>query len=200
MEDSMGRLTETKKKNNNNNVRRAWQVHHVVLFILLLVPLLMPIIGQEPAGAWTRDLVATPPLMGSPLQVIESRMRTGRLQRFESRMLDSPIQLIGSPFGPYRFATLPNFYDLRATRRAVSTLPAMVQIPQGMLLLFPSYVVPFSATYVLPPSSAIVEESTTAVPSKPPAPPKFFSARCGQFIEITIPVETSLSDEENKPC
>ena len=194
----MGRPTETKKK--ENNLCLAWRAPHVVLFILLLLPLLMPIIGQEPAWAWTRDLVATPPLMGSPLQVIESRMRTGRLQRFESRMLDSPLQFIGSPFGPYRFATLPNLYDLRATRRAVSILPAMVQIPRGMLLLLPYYVAPFSPTYVLPPSPAIEEPTAASVPSKPAAPPKFISARCGQFVEMAIPADSNLSNEENKPC
>lgn len=195
----MDRLTETKRE--EHHVRRACRAPRVVLFILLLLPLLMPIIGHAPAGAWTRDLVATPPLMGSPLQIIESRMQTGRLQRFESRMLDSPLQLIGSPFGPYRFATLPNLYDLRATRRAVSTLPAMVQIPRGMLLLFPYYVVPFSTTYVLPPSPAIIEEPAAAsVPSKPAAPPKFLSARCGQFVEVMVPSDSNLTLEEDKPC
>ena len=163
--------------------------------ILLSLSLLMAVVGQEQAWAWTRDLVATPTLMGSPLQVIESRMTVGRLQRFESRMLDSPLQLIGSPFGPYRFATLPNLFDLWATRRAVSTLPAMLQMPRGMLLLLPSYVVPFATRY------AVTEEPAAPPdPPKPAAAPKFFSARCGHFVEMTIPRDSNLTIEEDKPC
>ena len=171
---------------------------------LVLIWLSLPImlfVSQGLASAWTRDLVATPALMGSPLQVIESRMAPGRIQRFESRMPDSPLQLIGSPFGPYRFATLPNLQDLRATRRALSTLPAMLQTSRGILLQLPYYVIPPVARYalVLPPG-ATEEMTAPVVAARPAAAPKFFSSRCGQFVQMTIPVETNLTDAENKPC
>lgn len=139
--------------------------------------------------------------MGSPLQVIESRMRSGQLQRFESTMLDSPLQLIGSPFGPYRFATLPNIQDFWATRRSFSMLPAMFQTPGGMLQLLPSYVLPFAGMYAPVYFAGETEEAATPPAStRPAAPPKFFSARCGQFAEISIPPDSTLTDEENKPC
>jgi hypothetical protein len=182
--------------------QRVWRFFYATLPILVCIAVVLAIVNtQEPASARTRDLVATPALMGSPLQVIESRMSSGQLQRFESRMLDSPLQLIGSPFGPYRFATLPNLQDLRATRRSISALPAMFQVPRGVLLLLPYYVVPFATRYVLVPSAGVTEEANTPpVSARPAAAPKFFSARCGQFVEIAIPVKTNLTDEETKPC
>lgn len=151
--------------------------------------------------AGTRDLVATPPLMGSPLQPIESRMRAGQLQRFESRMLDSPLQLIGSPFGPFRFAALPNLQELWATRQALPILPAMLQTRRGTVLLLPYYVLPLGSQYFRLYSAAGTEETAASLPAlRPPAKSKFLSARCGQFVEMTIPHDSILTDEENKPC
>ena len=174
---------------------------HMMFPISIWVICASAMIMEGTVRAGTRDLVATPPLMGSPLHAIESRMRSGEIQRFESRMLDSPLQFIGSPFGPYRFATLPNLQDLRATRRSISALPAMLQTPRGMLLLLPSYVVPFATAYALVSSARAMEEATTPPTSaRPAAAPKFFSARCGQFVEMTIPPDSTLTDEENKPC
>ena len=184
-----------------HRVQRAWRSPSVSLPVLAWISLVSLMITQGGAWAWTRDLVATPALMGSPLQVVESRMRSGQLQRFESRMLDSPLQLIGSPFGPYRFATLPNLQDLWATRRSISMLPAMVQTPRGTLLLLPYYALPFANMYVPIHSAAPPQEATTtSAPTRPAAPPKLFSARCGQFAEIAIPPDSTLTDEENKPC
>lgn len=152
--------------------------------------------------ARTRDLVATPPLMGSPLQGIESHMRAGEMQRFESRMLDSPLQLIGSPFGYHRFATLPNFHALRASRRAMSVLPAMVQNPYWTVLLLPYYVVPNLYVTLASPLVSIEQDEKFASEERQVSArkPKFFSARCGLFAEIVAPSEGSLEDEENKPC
>jgi hypothetical protein len=157
--------------------------------------------AQEHAWARARDLVATPTLMGSPLQVIESRMRAGEIQWFESQMLDSPLQLIGSPFGPYRFATLPNLQDFLASRRSISMLPSMYQTPLGMLLMLPPYVAPYTSGYTFYyPDEPAEEAISLSVPVRPAAPPKFFSSRCGQFEEIAVPRGGILADEENKPC
>lgn len=187
-------------KGQKNKAQRVRCSPYLTFPLLVWIALASLISSEGETWAWTRDLVATPALMGSPLQVIESRMRSGQLQRFESTMLDSPLQLIGSPFGPYRFATLPNLQELRATRRSISALPAMVQIPRGVLLLLPYYVVP-PPNYFRFYSVAVTEETSASLPAiRPPAKSKFFSARCGQFVEITIPPYTSLTDEENKPC
>ena len=181
--------------------QRTWHSSYAILSILVCITAVLAIVNaQERAWARARDLVATPVLMGSPLQVIESRMRAGEIQWFESQMLDSPLQLIGSPFGSYRFATLPNLQDFWATRRSISLLPGMFQTPQGMLLMLPPYVLLFTNSYpvypVEPPEDAIVP----SVPARAVAPPKFFSSRCGQFEEIAVPPGGILADEENKPC
>ena len=182
-------------------MQRAWRLSNLTLPVFVGLLLLSVTISLGRACAWTSDLVATPALMGSPLQAIESRMRSGQLQRFESRMPDSPLQLIGSPFGPYRFATLPNLQDLWIARRSISTLPAMFQTARGMLLLLPHYVVPVANRYSVVSSAPATEEAATSpTPTRPAAPPKFFSARCGGFVEMTIPAETNLTDEESKPC
>lgn len=179
----------------------GWRSPSVTLPVLVWIALASIMTSDGEAWAKSRDLVATPTLMGSPLQVIESRMRSGEIQRFESTMLDSPLQLIGSPFGPYRFATLPNIQDFWATRRSFSMLPAMFQTPGGMLQLLPSYVLPFAGMYAPVYFAGETEEAATPpAPTRPAAPPKFFSARCGQFAEISIPPDSTLTDEENKPC
>ena len=182
--------------------RQIWRSSYVTLSLLLCLGVVLAGMNaaQEHAWARARDLVATPILMGSPLQVIESRMRAGEIQWFESQMLDSPLQLIGSPFGPYRFATLPNLQDLRATRRSISLLPAMYHMPPGMLLMLPPYVLPFTNSYTVYSDQPTEETIILSVPVRPAAPPKFFSARCGQFEEIAVPPGGILADEENKPC
>ena len=169
--------------------------------ILVCIGVVLAIVNvQERVWARGEDLVSTPVLMGSPLQVIESRMRAGEIQWFDSQMLDSPLQLIGSPFGPYRFATLPNIQDLWATRRSISLLPGMFQTPAGMLLMLPPYVLPFTNRYTIHANEPTEETITPPASARPAAPPKFFSSRCGQFVQMTIPVETNLVDEESKPC
>ena len=189
-------LTNTKKN------AMQFPARGLTLLAFLLLVFLMPPAAGEIWG-WPRDLVATPALMGSPLQVIESQMSSGRIQRFESLMLDSPLQLIGSPYGPYRFATIPNLQALWATRRAVSTLPAMLQTRGGMLMILPYYAVPLLSMYSLDhPALEVVEADTlpAAAAVKPAAFPKFISYRCGDFMEMTIPVDKVLIDEERKPC
>jgi hypothetical protein len=181
--------------------QRAWQSPYAVLPVLVWIALASVVSNEGETWARARDLVATPPLMGSPLQVIESRMRPSQIQRFESRMLDSPLQLIGSPFGPYRFATLPNLQDLWATRQALPILPVMLQTRRGTLLLLPYFVLPLMKEYFPVHSAAVTEETAASLPSpRFVAKPKFFSARCGQFVEIVVPPDASLTDEENKPC
>lgn len=180
-------------------IQRAWRFLSVPLSILIWTALASIIISEGETWAKARDLVATPVLMGSPLQVIESRMRSGQLQRFESRMLNSPLQLIGSPFGPYRFATLPNFQELWATRQSLSIFPAMLQARHGMLLLLPYYVIPLTSGDLAIQSDTMAEEPPATQP-QPIAKSKFISARCGTFMEILVPPGAQLSDEESKPC
>lgn len=180
-------------------IQRGRQARYLILLALVWGALISPMASEKESLARSRDLVATPPLMGSPLQVIESRMRSGEIQRFESRMLDSPLQLIGSPFGPFRFATLPNFLDLWATRQSISMLPAMLQTPRGILLLLPYYVLPLAQEYLAGQSETVAEDLPASQPQSV-AKPKFFSARCGTFMEILVPPNGHLSDEENKPC
>ena len=182
------------------SVHRAWGSSYAALPVLIWIALASVMSSEGETWARARDLVATPPLMGSPLQPIESRMRSGRLQRFESGMLDSPLQLIGSPFGPFRFAALPNLQELWATRQALPILPVMLQTRRGTLLLLPYFVLPLSNRYS-PVHSLVTEQPVASLPPvRPPAKPKFFSARCGQFVEIAIPQDGNLTDEESKPC
>ncbi|WHZ17318.1 MAG: hypothetical protein OJF52_004170 [Nitrospira sp.] len=185
--------------NEKQRMHRGGRARQVILLALIWGALVSPMAGERESLARSRDLVATPPLMGSPLQVIESQMRSGEIQRFESRMLDSPLQLIGSPFGPFRFATLPNFQDLWATRQSISMLPAMLQTPRGILLLLPYYVLPLAQEYLAGQSETVAEDLPASQPQSV-AQPKFFSARCGTFMEILVPPNGHLSDEENKPC
>ena len=181
-------------------VQRAWLSSYAALPLLIWIALASVMSSEGETWARGRDLVATPPLMGSPLQPIESWMSSGRLQRFESGMLDSPLQLIGSTFGSFRFAALPNLQELWATRQALPILPVMLQTRRGTLLLLPYFVLPLSNRYSRVKSLVTEEPAASLPPGRPAAKPKFFSARCGQFVEIAISSDSNLSDEESKPC
>ena len=139
-----------------------------------------------------------PNLLDSPVQPFESRLMRSPVEYFDSRMMNSPVQLIGSPFGPYRFATLPSVVELWTTRRSVGWLPAMLQTPQGIVLLLPAYALPRSMW--LRPALPAVTDPQDAPSFKPrPVPkPKFISVVCGRFLEMTIPESGTLSEKENQ--
>ena len=159
-------------------------------------------VGGADTAAWadtSRWIGLFPNLLDSPVRHYESRMMNSPVEYFESRMPNSPAQLIGSPFGPYRFATLPSAVELRVTRRSVWWLPAMFHTPQGTLLVLPPYVLPQS---LRPTSTRMPARYAEApIPSEPrTAPPKFIILRCGRYIEVNNLKERTLRDKEQEPC
>jgi hypothetical protein len=153
------------------------------------------------ACAKTRDLVATPGLMDSPVARFDSRMRDSAIQRHDSRMRESPTQLIGNPFGPYRFATSPNLQEAWASRQAAGGFPAMVQTIDGTVLVLPPYVIPpFPVEMLLQPGTTDESEAVPVVQPRPAGPPKIISLHCGKPLTLAIPPDTMLSEVEASPC
>ena len=140
-----------------------------------------------------------PNLLSSPVWNFDSHMMKSPVQYFDSRMMNSPAQAIGSPFAPYRFATLPSLVELWTARGSAGWLPAMLETPLGVLLLLPPYAAP-QWMWVVAPMVRTVE--TAESPSKPrrlPGP-KFITLRCGRFIEVTVQKSQSLLDVEQQSC
>lgn len=153
------------------------------------------------AVAKTRDMVATPSLMDSPVARFDSRMRDSAIQRHDSRMRESPTQLIGNPFGPYRFATSPNLQEAWASRLAAGGFPAMLQTIDGTVLVLPPYAAPPLAMEVfLQPEAYDQSEAVPVVPPSPVAPAKIISFRCGKPVTLTVPYGKTLADVEASPC
>ena len=153
------------------------------------------------AQARTRDLVATPGLMDSPVARYDSRMRDSAIQRHDSRMRESPTQLIGNPFGPYRFATSPNLQEAWASRQTAGGFPAMVQTIDGTVLVLPPYVAsPLPVELLLQPQAYDESESVPVVQPRPASPPHIISLRCGKPVILTIPPGKTLADMEASPC
>jgi hypothetical protein len=149
----------------------------------------------------TRDLVATPGLMDSPVARFDSRMRDSAIQRHDSRMRESPTQLIGNPFGPYRFATSSNLQEAWASRQTAGGFPAMVQTIDGTVLVLPPYAAPLLTIEVFPQSEVYDEsESVSAVQPRPAAPAKIISLQCGNPVTLIIPPGKTLAEIEDMPC
>lgn len=141
-----------------------------------------------------------PNLLDSTVQGFDSDMLSSPVERFESQLMNSPAQPIGSPFAPYRFATLPNTVEVYTGRQSLGWLPAMLQTPQGTLLLLPPYTLPQSLWLELGISPFAEAETPLAIPAKVIPRPKFISLRCGRFVEIKIPASGTLQDWEEQPC
>jgi hypothetical protein len=155
----------------------------------------------DQAVAKTRDLVATPGLMDSPVARFDSRMRDSAIQRHDSRMRESPTQLIGNPFGPYRFATSPNLQEAWASRQTAGRFPAMVQTIDGTVLVLPPYVAPLlPVKLLLYPEAYLEDEAPLSIQPRPAAPAKIISLRCGKPVTLTIPPGKTLADIEAGPC
>jgi hypothetical protein len=156
---------------------------------------------SDRAHAKTRDLVSTRGLMDSPVARFDSSMRDSAIQRHDSRMRESPTQLIGSPFGPYRFATLPNLQEAWASRQAAGGFPSMVQTIDGTVLVLPPYVAPLLPVERLLQAEVTDEgESIPVVQPRPVRPPHIISLHCGKPVTLTIPPDTTLADMEARPC
>jgi len=92
------------------------------------------------------------------------------MQRYDSRMMNSPLQrippVLGLSFWPF-----------------ISYLPAPSLTVVNVQINLPTLASPS------PPP-----------PPSPPARPKFWINRCGTFVEIEVSPTTNLMEEEQTPC
>lgn len=92
------------------------------------------------------------------------------MQRYDSRMMNSPLQrippVLGLSFWPF-----------------ISYLPAPSLTVVNVQINLPT-----------------LESPSPPPPSSPPARPKFWINRCGTFVEIEVSPTTNLMEEEQTPC
>ena len=91
------------------------------------------------------------------------------MQRYDSRMMASPLTNFSSRFGIYGW---PFIYYPPALPMTIVNI--QIQIPE-------------------------LNHPPTPPPT-PPARPKFWTARCGVFIELEVSSTMNLMEEEAKPC
>jgi len=91
------------------------------------------------------------------------------MQRYDSRMMASPLTNFSSRFGIYGW---PFIYYPPALPMTIVNI--QIQIPE-------------------------LNHPPTPLPTSP-ARPKFWTARCGVFIELEVSSTMNLMEEEAKPC
>jgi hypothetical protein len=91
------------------------------------------------------------------------------MQRFESRMMSSPVMRFPGLFGI-------SLWPYIAYPPAPSMTIVNIQIQMSGL------------------------DQPPAPPPTPPAHPKFWTARCGLFVELEVSSTMNLMEEERKPC
>jgi len=91
------------------------------------------------------------------------------MQRYDSRMMASPLTSFSSRFGIYGW---PFIYYPPALPMTIVNI--QIHIPE-------------------------LNHPPTPPPT-PPARPKFWTARCGVFIELEVSSKMNLMEEEAKPC
>jgi|SRR4026207_355920 hypothetical protein len=124
------------------------------------------------AGWWVLALtVVLFPLLGTDAAASRLiRDASGdAMQRYDSRMMASPLTNFSSRFGIYGW---PFIYYPPALPMTIVNI--QIQIPE-------------------------LNHPPTPPPT-PPARPKFWTARCGVFIELEVSSTMNLMEEEAKPC
>ncbi len=93
------------------------------------------------------------------------------MQRFDSRMPDSPVAdfpgLLGSSYWPYLSS------PIRPLSPPVTIMNVLIEAPEASL----------------PP-----------VQSKAPGSAKFWTARCGTYVQVDMDSVRDMTEEEGKPC
>lgn len=97
----------------------------------------------------------------------------------------------------------PRDFSGDAMQQYDSRLPSspMVRFP-GLLGLSYWPFIPYPPAPSMPLFNIVIEspaEPPVPIPAKPPAPAKFWIARCGTFVEIDV-ATTNLLEEERKDC
>ena len=97
----------------------------------------------------------------------------------------------------------PRDFSGDAMQQYDSRLPSspMVRFP-GLLGLSYWPFIPYPPAPSRPLFNIVIEspaEPAVPIPAKPPAPAKFWIARCGTFVEIDV-ATTNLLEEERKDC
>lgn len=92
------------------------------------------------------------------------------MQRYDSRMMNSPLQRISPVLG-------------------LSFWPFIPYLPAPSLTVV-------NVQINLPASPS----PSPILPARPPASPKFWINRCGVFVEIEVSPTTNLMEEEQTPC
>ena len=97
----------------------------------------------------------------------------------------------------------PRDFSGDAMQQYDSRLPSspMVRFPGLLGLSFWPFI-PYPPAPFRPLFNIVIEspaEPPVPIPAKPPAPAKFWIARCGTFVEIDV-ATTNLLEEEGKDC
>ena len=119
--------------------------------------------------AWTFTVL----LLGSTDVEADRRLRDvsgDTLQRYDSRMMSSPMTRFPGVFGISRWWP----YLIYPPAPSMTIVNVQVIVPN------------------------LAQEPTLA--PTPPARPKFWIARCGGFVEVEVNPTMNLMDEERKPC
>lgn len=100
--------------------------------------------------------------------------------------------------GPY-----PRDFSGDAMQRHESRLPSspMVRFPSLLGMTYWPFI-PYTAAPSFPVFNFVIqlpEEVPALPPAKPPAPAKFWIARCGTFVEIDV-AKSNVLEEEGKSC
>ena len=104
-------------------------------------------------------------MLRSPVQDFNSQMLNSAIQRFHSQMMHSPAQRVEGPWKSFRSLTTSFFSSPGVAEESIQ-------------------------------EQEILPES----PSHPIAPSQFISLRCGLFAEMTVGETEILSEREMAPC
>ena len=167
--------------------------------------ILLALLGPEAeAGSTPRDL------SGDAMQSHDSRM-------VSSAMKSAPHDF-GSPPRDFSGGALQS-HDSRMVSSAVSRIPRDVSgdalqsdnsrmVSSPVMPFLGQFGAPFSTYIVYPPARSKASVKVQAqipdlVPTPsptPPARPKFWTARCGDFVALDASSTMNLMEEERKPC
>ena len=179
-------------------MKRGWWIWtSTVILLALLAP-------EAEAGSTPRDL------SGGPMQSHDSRM-------LSSSMRSAPRDF-GGPARDFSGGALQS-HDSRIMSSAMRSAPRdfsgdALQSHDSRMMSSPvtpflgQFGTPFSTYIVYPPARSMASvkvqvQTPDLVPTPsptPPARPKFWTARCGDFVALDASPTMNLMEEERKPC
>lgn len=179
-------------------MKRGWWIWtSTVVLLALLGP-------EAEAGSTARDLSG------------------GAMQSYDSRMLSSAMRS-----APHEFGSPPRdvsggalqSHDSRMVSSAVSRIPRDVSgdplqsdnsrmVSSPVMPFLGQFGAPFSTYIVYPPARSMASVNVQVhIPDLVPTPsptaparPKFWTARCGDFVALDASSTMNLMEEEGKPC